>query len=468
MSETTSRRPRWPAAVGIAVAAFAIGSVAAVPGSGHAAGAAAPSNTATPTISGTPQDGSTLTASTGTWSNSPTSYTYSWSRCDKNGDTCAAITAATASTYKLQSADVGGTLRVTVTATNADGAAAATSAPTAVVAAASAPANTATPTIAGTPQEGSTLTASNGTWTGSPTGYAYVWNRCDRNGDNCAAVSGASASTYKLQAADVGNTLRVTVTATNSAGSTQATSAPSAAVAGVGAPTNTAPPTIAGAVQLGSTLTASTGSWSGSPAGYAYAWSRCDTTGGSCAAIGGANAHTYQLKQVDVGSTLRVSVTATNSGGSTTATSVPTAVVPAPPATVVNGCPTGSGAIQAAQVSPPARLQIDGQAMTPGLATLSTAMLQVRVRVTACGGRPVQGALVYATAVPYNQFSIPPEAGTGADGYATLTMSRLGGFPAARHQQLLAMLIRARKAGEPLLGGVSTRRLVSFPVSLRG
>ena len=237
-------------------------------------------------------------------------------------------------------------------------------------------------------------------------------------------------------------------------------------------PVNTAPPTISSTTQVGSTLTASDGTWSGAtPITYAYSWQRCDESGGSCSSISGATAKTYLLKQVDAGTTLRVTVTATNSDGTASSTSVPTAVVtvpPAPPAPPATGCPTGTDAIPVASLTSPARLAIDQQTTNPSLITRSTTQLSLHVRVTACDGRPVQGALVYATAVPYEQFSVPPEATTAADGTANLTMAQQRSFPASRQQQLLVMFLRARKPGENPLGGISSRLLVSFPVSLRG
>src|SRR5207247_1281475 len=68
--------------------------------------------------------------------------------------------------------------------------------------------------------QGQTLSASTGSWSGTtPMTYAYQWARCDSSGGSCAAVSGATASSYLLGASDVGYKMRLSVTATNSAGS---------------------------------------------------------------------------------------------------------------------------------------------------------------------------------------------------------------------------------------------------------
>jgi hypothetical protein len=236
------------------------------------------------------------------------------------------------------------------------------------------------------------------------------------------------------------------------------------------APVNTAEPIISGTAKEGNTLTASTGTWtSSSNITYSYQWLRCDGQGLGCANIGGANTVHYQLRGADVGHTVRVRVSAKNADGTSRSESKPTDVVvkaTTPPPPVVNGCPTGSGPVDVAALAPPARLLVDGQAISPTtVSKSSTNSITMRYHVSACSGRSVSGAIVYATAVPFNQFSIAPEAPTGADGWATLTENRQVGFPASSKQQLLSVFVRARKSGESLLGGISTRILVSFPVT---
>jgi hypothetical protein len=93
------------------------------------------------------------------------------------------------------------------------------------------PANTALPTVSGTAQVGSSLSSTTGSWSGSPTDYAYQWKRCDPSGNACADVSGATGSSYTPVSADAGSTLRVTVAASNSGGTTLAVSAATATVA---------------------------------------------------------------------------------------------------------------------------------------------------------------------------------------------------------------------------------------------
>jgi hypothetical protein len=342
-------KPKSVASV-VAAALGAAGLVGALPSA--LAGTGPPTNTSPPTISGTAMQGQTLTASPGSWSRKPTSYAYQWQRCNSTGGACASLTGAVAKTYVLTSLDVGSTMRVVVTAKNTSGSGTANSAPTAVVQPPpTPPANTAPPTISGTAQDGQTLTASPGTWTGTqPISYAYQWQRCDSNGSNCAGVTGATAVTYTLASADVGDTLAVLVTASNAGGKVSATSSPTAVVQPV-PPSVSSPPTASGMAQEGQTLTATSGTWSGTtPITYGYQWQSCDPTGADCGPIPGATASTYAVTTGDVGTTIRILVTATNAAGNVSDFSAATAVVQSANAPPVNTSPpTISGTAQAGQ-----------------------------------------------------------------------------------------------------------------------
>jgi hypothetical protein len=174
-----------------------------------------PANTVAPTITGNPWVGSVLTANEGTWTGGSLTYTYQWKADGVD------VAGATGKTRTLQAAQAGKAMTVVVTATNLVGNASQQSAATAAVIAA--PTNTAVPTISGTAQVGQTLTAANGTWTGSPA-FTRQWKA---NGTN---ISGATATTYIPVVGDVGKTITVTVTGTNAAGNASATSAATAAV----------------------------------------------------------------------------------------------------------------------------------------------------------------------------------------------------------------------------------------------
>jgi hypothetical protein len=125
------------------------------------------------------------------------------------------------------------------------------------------PSNTASPTISGTPVVAQTLSSSTGSWQPAATGYSYQWQRC---GTSCSAISGAAGTSYIVAQADVGTTLRVSVIASNSAGTTMATSAPTAPVAAASSQTTSAASTSTSTSTSEATTTTTTATaFSGSP-----------------------------------------------------------------------------------------------------------------------------------------------------------------------------------------------------------
>jgi len=335
-------------------------------------------------------------------------------------------------------------------------AAVATAAVAAGSAAAAPPANTSHPSIGGSARDGSTLTAYNGRWTNAPTSFSYVWLRCDAAGANCAAIPGANSKRYTLTTTDVGHRIRVQVTASNSSGSSNATSGATGIVRAVGtAPHNTAAPGISGTPKDGQTLTAGPGKWSGTqPISFSYQWSRCDGAGANCAAIAGATGQTYNLTSADVLHTLRVTVRGSNRLGSNAATSSQTSLVA--PATA------GGAAISVTTVALPDRLVIDGVKFSPQPLG-SRRPLVGRFHVSDTRGFSVQGALVYAIGLPYGWARTTPEIATDDGGWATVTFTPTRQLPLRRDTYLVAF-VRARKPGDSVLAGVSSRRLVQARV----
>jgi hypothetical protein len=387
--------------------------------------ASPPVTKAPPAITGTAQQGQTLTASPGSWSGAqPIIPAYQWQRCDTNGANCTNVGPA-APTYTLTDADVGSKIVVAVTASNSAGSATAISGATAVVQPSS---NTLfsdgfesgdfSAWLVKTGGDGSAVVQSSiiksGSYaaelseTSNSGSLAYVRKTLSSpqvdltasgdfqvlqegasggnvpffrfftsggtriislyrqngtgkiqvgyGGSNFASsstlalstwanlqlhvtISGAASTVqvwrdgtlvYSTTSANLGTTAAAKVQLGNETAAQKFTLVAdniTAQTSNTGPPVNTAPPAISGSAQQGQTLTASPGSWSGAqPISYAYQWERCDTNGANCANVGPATS-TYTPTSADVGSTIVVAVTATNSAGSATAASAATMVV---------------------------------------------------------------------------------------------------------------------------------------------
>jgi hypothetical protein len=286
----------------------------------------APAKAKVPVITGTAEDGQVLTTSNGVWKGTPPlTFSYQWRSCVKL--VCTTIPGATGQTYRATTAELGQQLRVSVTAANSAGTATSSSYATAKILPGP-PVNTASPTISGLPIDGQTLTASPGTWAGTPPfSFAYRWRSCSILTGECADIAGATGSTYTAGPLDVASELEVVVTATGAHGTAAATSAPTGLISAL-LPGNTSLPAIVGSLLDGQLLSAATGAWTGTgPLSYSYQWQQCNSSGEACKDINSATSATLGLVSSLVGSTVRVVVTATNSGGSTHAASTATSLI---------------------------------------------------------------------------------------------------------------------------------------------
>ena len=209
------------------------------------------------------------------------------------------------------------------------------------------PVNTKPPTVSGTYKEGRVLTAKEGTWSGTVESFTFVWQRCTAE-NVCADIETpghglATGTEYTLTAEDVRMTLRVLVTAHNSAGNGEAYSAQTNEIAGI-PPKKEEPPVISGKAEDGQLLSVSNGTWGGTPATkYSYLWESCLKK--ECkAAVGPDTEATYRVvtSQEEAKETLRAVVTDESRAGNASATSTATAVVAAgPPVSIAP--PTVSG-----------------------------------------------------------------------------------------------------------------------------
>jgi hypothetical protein len=328
------------------------------------------------------------------------------------------------------------------------------SAAIASAAAGASPSNTSLPTIMGTTRDGQLLTAHNGGWSGSPTSFTYAWERCDNQGGGCGLIAGATSKQYTATAADAGHRLRIAVTASNRDGSGTATSRPTATIASSGsAPANRRLPSLDGTTRQGSTLSVDRGRWVGTaPIRYDYTWQRCDQNGNNCITFiaHNAGAASYTLGTADVGHTMKVEVTAYNAHGTGYVYSRQTSVVS-------TSAPTPT-TIAIANVSLPDRLVIDKVGFSPN-PVVSRSPIVARFHVADTKGLSVQGALVYVLGLPYGWTYSAPEQPTDATGWATISITPTRNMP-LRRGNALVLFVRARKPGENLLAGVSTRRLV--------
>lgn len=323
-----------------------------------------------------------------------------------------------------------------------------------------APKNTGEPSIKGTPRVGQVLQTTRGSWNGTdPIDYVYRWFRCDGAGkpdaSDCKRVTNANNASYVLREADAGSRIRSQVEATNDDGSDTATSNPTAVITSA-KPFNTTEPSISGAAEAGNVLNANRGKWGGEdPITYSFVWLRCNAKGDNCSEIQGANDPEYEIRDSDTGRTIRVRVIARNDRGSTSAISNPTGVVGSnqPPAPTP-GSSVAVGDLKAAGD----RLVVASVQFSPNPVRSSTAPITVRVRVTARGGRPVQGALVFMRATPL--VVAGQTQATQANGYVTLTLVPNRLFPQPRNGFNVQFFIKASRKGDPGLGGIAGYRLV--------
>jgi hypothetical protein len=327
--------------------------------------------------------------------------------------------------------------------------------------------------VTGTTVVGSTLSATNGDWTGTaPINYAYQWVRCPTSGgkpdgSDCASISGATTSSYVIGSADAGKRLRIRVTASNADGSVTVASNATATIASAasGRPRNTKAPSISGTLSPGATLHGDAGTWTGTqPITFTFQWLRCDARGGNCIELGGQTSDSYTLRNADSGHTLRIRVVARNRDGKRTALSGSTGVVsggsnPNP------GLPPGAIKLASGEISIPAtsvpsteRLVVANVAFSPNPVQSRSTPIAINIKVKDTRGYDVRGVLVFVRSTPLVT-STPNESQTADDGTITYTVQPNANFP-IRNGYSVQFFVKAHRQGDNPLAGIAAYRLV--------
>ncbi len=417
----------------------------AVPGCSSAV-AKKPGNSILPVVTSVPKQGGLIGASTGAWTGIPSTYTYQWSRCGQNGLNCSQIPGATGQTYALLApADALATFVVTVTATNSFGSTAVQSSASSAAPSATSPSSISSSIVSGASINGSVA------WIATPSRSEQfvqffidgVLNQTDKTSpyaynasttgllDTTTLPNGPHVLGFRALASDnrTYDFFGETVTVANP-------------------PQNTAIPAISGTVVPPHTLSTSNGSWNANsaPTSFSYQWEHCDSGGLNCAAISGATGSSYTLSGADTNFTMRSAVIASNSGGSTTAVSAQTGVVPPPPLGITTSSLPGgtqnlpySSTVVATGGVPPYSWSISSGALPTGLTlapssgvisgtTAVTGTSNFTVAVTDTASVTVTAPLSLTIAVPLTITTSSLPNGTQLAAYSA-TLAGTGGTP---------------------------------------
>lgn len=175
------------------------------------------------------------------------------------------------------------------------------------------PSNTVAPVVSGTSAPGGTLTCSTGTWSASPSSYAYQWQK------DGVDISGQTTNAFTVPGSGYnGSVVRCNVSATNGTGTGGPAPSNGVTIAALAAPVNTVAPVVSGGTAVGSLLTCtSDGTWTGNPTPTLASrqWKKAGVN------ISGETGATYTTVTGDIGSAITCSVSYTNSQGTVAAAS---------------------------------------------------------------------------------------------------------------------------------------------------